>query len=37
MIAVAPHQIAELGQALGIRRHHPRLVENQHPQFVARI
>ena len=37
MIAVAPHQIGELAQAFGVRRHHARLVEHQHAQLVAGV
>ncbi len=37
MIAVAPHEILELAQAFGIRRHHARLVEDQHAQLVAGV
>ena len=36
-IAVAAHQIPELAQAFRIRRHHARLIENQHAQLVAGI
>ena len=31
------NQILELRQTLRIRRHHPRLVDHQHPHLVARL
>ena len=37
MIAVAAHQVFELAEALGVRRHHARLVEHQHAQLVAGV
>ena len=37
MIAVATNQILKLRQALGIRRHHPCLIEKEHSQLIACI
>ncbi len=35
MIAIAAHEIRELGQAFGVRRHHARLIEDQHAELIA--
>ena len=37
MVAVAADQILKLAQAIGIRRHHARLVKHQHAEIVAGI
>ena len=37
MIAVAADEILKLAQPFGIRRHHARLIEDQHAQLVAGI
>ncbi len=37
MVAVAADEIFKLAQAFGIRRHHARLVEDQHAQLVAGV
>jgi hypothetical protein len=37
MIAVAPHQMLKLLQPLGVRRHHPRLVQKEHAHLIACI
>ncbi len=37
MVAVAAHQVFELRQAFGVRRHHAGFVEHQHAQFIGGI
>ena len=37
MVAVAPHQVLELREALGVRRHHAGFVEHQHAQFIGGV
>ncbi len=37
MIAIAADEIGELAQAFRIRRHHARLIEDQHAELVAGV